>query len=570
MHSLTGVALSLLLAWGPTNGFDPTSMSIIREAGNLGVNLDGSRPFLEWLGQGTSEERDDRIRTVAYFFACAFGTDAKFHFKVDIEGKTEEHTWRGEMGLAPSLSSSIMGLGAGHGARLLPTPDEGRWISACLMAFANLKGSHEYILLRANPPGEAGKRLELTSGERWTMGYPEGVFFADVLNFNVVEQKNASSRLAREVREECRVLVQKEVNRVWRKEDLERSYTLSLNLPEGYSSYPTDRWAPPNSSNGRTLDFDRKTSLAVHRDSPPPAPSHGARAPWPAEVVRVAERLGSFQAFQGFFEAPWKPTDPNYDFDSVCVADRKIVRCATPKSDRLRPIFVHAPRIVPLASATTAIVPASTMQAIFSGSPALDGSQKKQCTDESPCTRPFALTSVGEAPRAPARKRWRTLTELKNGQSVVAVLRFDQRKEGYKLDLTEPFTAIVRYRSAGNSRATMAASRPDGSWRDFGEVWRATGTRWEWMQLFPVHAFRDPEQGGRPAVKVKISGLGDGQTAPVLDVAGFVSGPPWCFDTGKDEFADFCSDDAARAVPEAASVPMLRRAPVKFNAPIAP
>ena len=43
------------------------------------------------------------------------------------------------------------------------TADEGKWVSACILAHVNMQGTHQYISLRGNPPNpEAQAALALT------------------------------------------------------------------------------------------------------------------------------------------------------------------------------------------------------------------------------------------------------------------------------------------------------------------------------------------------------------------------------------------------------------------------
>jgi hypothetical protein len=222
--------------------------------------------------------------------------------------------------------------------------------------------------------------------------------------------------------------------------------------------------------------------------------------------------------------------------------------------------------VVGLAFATRAADATLAIQALDTGPTWLAGDQKLDCTAGGTCTGPFRPTAVGEPPAAPPSGKPLMLARLREGQSVVAVLRFDSEKEHYQLDLDEPFTAIVRYRSAGDASARIEVSDRSGAWREARvQSWPKTGTKanetWEWMQVYPAYAFKDPGEGGhgRPALKVRISGSGDGARAPVLDLAGFVSGPPWCHPDTGGTFAGLCADPGG--------VSMLRRAAVRVEPP---
>jgi len=358
--------------------------------------------------------------------------------------------------------------------------------------------------------------------------------------------------------------------------ELEKSFTLSLNLPANYQGIPSAGWAPPNASNGRTLDFEEQTSFEVRRSLKDPSLWQRMlsllrlRPPSPpkSEKVRVAERLGTFHESMAYFEQEsGAPGETNYPFDSACVAKRKLVPCSTQGAVRLRPLFVHSPRVVSLASAIKPTDPSPILQAIFSGTPSMEQNQLKECAAVTGCSGPFKLHATGETPTAPSTQPARTLQGLKSGQSVTTVLRFNRTLEGYDLNPKEAFTAIIRYRSQGQSRAMIEASHPSTpGLRPLGDKWPSTGTDWQWMQVFPVYVVNEGGPGGHPTLKVKISGIGDGAKAPILDVAGFVSGPPWCFDVSKTdpEFSGTCPVTVQGATVVAAPLPIVRRAPT-FN-----
>jgi hypothetical protein len=514
MTAFIGFALALVISAprpyeGP-NGFDPSWISIVNDGGALAFDeAHQSGPFIEWLTQGTPEERESKLDGIGYFIACALdqGTEIRFRDRV----------WRGHLGLAPSLRSKFVIRSAMR--RLIvvgPTPDEGKWISSCLMAFANLKGSHEYILMRGNFPNASAHPL--TAGQRWTMGYPEGVFFADLINFNHDDE----GRL--QFPPQQATPAQKA-----------RSFTLSLNLPENYRvEQSAQLWAPPNASNGRSLDY---SNVSMKSDQP------------------IATRLGAFQGKRQYFRAMERPTDPNYRFDVVCVSGQQLAECQAPRVEFLRPIFVHAPRMVSLASAKGNVVDGSlSIQALDSGKPLLlEKAQKRPCEVRKSCSGQFQSSAVGEAPRAPVEMKPRTLAGLQEGQSVTVLLRFDSEKEHYQLspeDLAEPFTAVVRYRSSKDATARIEILGAPGAPLDREVTWNATHEGdWALMQVFPVYA--DLDASGEPLLKLKISGVGDGTTSPELDLAGFVSAQPWCLD-GVKRFAGRCPDESL-PIPQAVS-----------------
>lgn len=528
MHPIIGVALSLLLSepHNGSNGFDPTSVSLLREAEQFLISDRGSKEFLSWL------EKDTRRRepVVRYFVACAFEEDVVVNL-----GSPPKYVWKGALGLAPSLKAILASLDSNkrNVARLIPTHDDGRWVSTCLMALANVEGSHQYVLLRGNPPTWSRGP---TAAELWTMGYPEGVFFADLLNFNVTERSGTPQPKPHPVPPT--------------RADLEKSYTLSLNLPEGYSNQPPFKWAPPNASNGRTLDFALKTVGHL--------PTGGTYA--------VARRLGTFGTFVGnqeVFQRAEKRTDPDYAPDGVCIKagapGPRVVKCSSVGAERFRPLFVHSPRVVNLSAAGHAVDPSMTIQTLDTGSLVLSESvlQKPSCRAGVECTGPVRLFTAGEPPVAPEPTLpSRTLAKLSMGQSVTVTLLYDQAQEKRdgRLDEKDSYTAIVRYRSPEDAVAQVEVSTPGKGWRSPTRLWPKTGREWQWLQVYPVGVQPDRPGTGRPSLKIRITGLDDGASSPTLDVAGFVPGPPWCLEDPSLEFAGVCLDKVR-------GVSLLRRSP---------
>ncbi|HEY7726507.1 MAG TPA: hypothetical protein VH880_14315, partial [Anaeromyxobacteraceae bacterium] len=424
------------------------------------------------------EDPVERGGAMQYFVACAFD-------RTVVISLGTRWVWSGAFGLAPSLRQFLAGLRGGKTQQLSLLPDEGKWVSACLMAHANVRGSHEYVSIRGNPPG----RLETTAGERWAMGYPEGVFFADLLNFNI--DNRGLPKVAR---------------RKPSREDLERSFTQSLNLPDGYG--PGTRWWPPNVALGRTLDFDAETL----------ATAGGLR-------YRAARRLGAFHA-----RPPPGGSDPDYGDDKVCVRPGEnptVGDCGT--GEVWRPLFVHAPRLVNIEALDETVVPTLTMQALKEGD--IGHGQFGPCDRES-CVGSFDPVSVRRPPRdVPNPTKPARLVNLRRGQGAVAVLRFVPKNEpeGLEVDMEEKFTAIVRYTSRSDARATVEVGTRNGGWQTMGEWWPRSEGGPQWLQVYPVKPFADEKHSsGLIALKIRIMGLGDGSDSPDLDVAGFVPGPPWC------------------------------------------
>jgi hypothetical protein len=517
MSSLLGVALSATLAAGPagSNGFDPSSLYVLYDLPNqcsrtpgavrppacFAVDPGQSSEFVTWF----QTETEVKAKALKYFVACALPAD--YTVKFTLGGKLYE--WPGRYGLAEWTSNRLAGIQKeGKGGTLLILPEEeGKWVSACLMALSNTAGSHEYVSLRGIPPAWHGQ----APGEatRWTMGYPEGVFFADVLNFNIDTNQATNEPTPQGTRSPPT------------KAQLEKSYTLSLNLPRGYPSAGSAGWAPPNASNGRTLDFDPDTPCASS----------------PVGHYRAAKKLGTFEETKTHFLPVLSPSNSEYyKAQEICVdassGGERVVGCTTPKVMHLRPLFVHAPRVASFGAASRTRDVNLVIQAIDSGSAPLAPGQWKSCVTGVDCTGPVKLNSEGEVPTAPSPvPPSRTLNGLTANQSVTVVLR---RPSGSGAPASpDHYTAIVRYRSKVPATATIMVSDARTGLRPVGSSWPATpaepGAGWQWLQIYPVDAVRDAtDSDGRTALKIVISGKEGGGPAPELDIAGFVAGAPWC------------------------------------------
>ncbi len=501
MSTWPGIALALSLAHLGTNGLDPATLVLFRNAAGQFEVGSTAETFLRWL----AEDPVERAETMRYFVACAF--DDKTEIKVG------QHTWRGLFGLA---QSSLTGLSARPG-RLPLRPDEGKWVSACLMAFANMRGWHEYISLRGNPPGAASSAassqstpFKPTAAERWTMGHPEGVFLADLLNFNY--EPNGQPSLT---------------PRSPTPADLEKSYTLSLNLPPAGPP-----GSPLNAVAGRTLDYHLKTTVKMEEYT---------------DRIRIARRIRK-SAARDYKQGGASP-DPDYARDTICVTDGavpRVVPCNQQGAgDPLRPLFVHAPRVVNLAKLDAKANHALTMQALRE-SPSAGTQDCPPVGSPDRCVGPFGAVSVISGPDSvPSQAPPAKLLKLGPGQQVVALLRFvkdnepkDLREEEGSLN-NVAYTAIVRYRSASAATAPVQVINEIGKWRDAGQIWPSTKGAFQWLQVFPVFPLKDAEHSGsQTALKIRITGKDD-KTPPELDVAGFVPGPPWCHD-GQGSFMNVC------------------------------
>ena len=146
------------------------------------ITPDGSQPstFREWFEVNPPE----RSAWMRYFARCAYDANTAIAY-LDSTGKT--WVWTGQYGLAMgSLSSGETAtLATGETVRKPMTEEEGKWVSACLLAHVNTKGTHQYLSVRLPngeeaPSPQAAAALAATPGEAWTFATVFGQFFADL------------------------------------------------------------------------------------------------------------------------------------------------------------------------------------------------------------------------------------------------------------------------------------------------------------------------------------------------------------------------------------------------------
>lgn len=536
MNVWMGVLLALATAakepYNGPNGLDPAALSVLVSGDSpMELDFENSGKFLEWLYADANV--DQRAEAVAYFVRCAFGPTTRVRIAPWPE-------WRGRYGLATKLGALIQQSvddtksknGPPQSVKLKLDPDDGKWVSSCLVAMINRKGLHQVVSLRGNHPALQPKPprppLDAT---RWTMGYPEGVFFADLLNFEgspppaahqhpgpLASKPEVAAQAKPEGYEMAAGLHRREPTL----EERERSFTIALSVKQ---CGLTVQKPPPNVPLGRTL---------TSRDS----------TCEPSEAnceYRIARRLG-------FGEPAGQPSplDPDHAASVICVVpgdEPKIVTCPTPPTDgstdpvlRLRPLFVHLPRFIRLADVE---VPAkgsagSTTQgpvhAILSGT--LDPSQIQSC-NPGDCVGPFTQLGAGVPPNCdPPPGKSGLFAGLRDDQTITATLNLlgaSPEPSGLKIDPQRAFTALIRYRSEGASRGRVSIPRStDGSlpW-DTIEGPLRPGPTFQWLQVYPVKPI---VKGGKTSLQIQLQGVPGGKGFPQLDVVGFVPDHPWCLD----------------------------------------
>jgi hypothetical protein len=456
-----------------TNGLNPAALSIGWTGGWYEPHPRASRNWFRWIETADPELRAERREVTKYLVRCAFGRDVEVRYGGEV--------WTGEFGFGGQVAVRVEGLRvpskqARRPVRLAFASPERQWVSACLLAFVNTGHRHEYVSLRAS--GGDRRALEPGAADRWTYGYPEGVFLADLLPTDPEAKPHPDA-------------------------DLERSYTLSMNLPEGYEAGRA-AWRPYNASIGRTLTWLDETRV---RNKTRPG-DH-----------RVARRLGTFGS--GRAQLALEPAR----------AAGSPVKCGAPTSrgalpdacayggETLRPVFVYLPHVVKLVASIPGRGAQGGPITVVSTGAELTDAEARAC-DAATCTHPFPPASE-QASAPPILEPERLV--LGADQAVRVTLSGAPED----VDRKQRFTAIVRYAAAND--AVRTSVRVSGTATPLEVAWpKATD---EWMYIYPVRVT------GAGALELELAG---GGPALELDVAGFVARPPRCHGDPETAYAGVC------------------------------
>ncbi len=438
----------------------------------------GSTDDDHWDNDDSDEWRSDRERRKD-------GDDEHHHHR-DASG-ADVYKWTGYYGFA------MTSLKAGQQM----TTDEAKWISSCMLAFVNMKGTHQYISLRGNPPNiEAQQALAPTQNERWIMGQAVfGAFFAD----------------------------------------------LTAPQPLKYVC---------SQSNVQNL-FSHKEDVVLGRNCDVEACSYVD--PAGVTVPLLTEHVGSCWYADNVGRNPFLARSwatPGYNgLEPVGVYQPQVFTFAPPEltsagvvPEKLHPIFVNGPETVrtsPVRGSgywagerafNTDVAGCESTQLVGSMSSASNqicasadayfktridnNTQVAPCGDYKQC--------LGGAPPGSGYNNQDVsykLVNLRDGQAVDVGVRFTaDLADGHIFqssvlfppllpDMAEPFTAIVRYTKPVTGSAHLWVTGPDGIWRnvtdiDHGtgpDIWTATGTAadgtpaWEWMQVYPAYLSHDQQ-----------------------------------------------------------------------------
>ena len=468
------------------NGLMPNGLESYSIFGDMFAVVDGqSVTFEEWFAVDSAA----RSNFMTYFVRCAYGPGVEItyrstapapegvssreeyaegdgekydHHRDDSEGRdSPTYRWQGFFGLAQTSLDA--------GARM--TDDEAKWVSSCLLAFVNTKGTHQYLSLRlaggsTAPSPEAAVALSASEAEQRSMYRPFGWFMAD----------------------------------------------LASPTPTKYACVNTNGhqyWAFIEGVLGRTCDTSDCTYVDQAQQTQHILTAHLGDCDLPS--IPVTWSAGKDATIGGVTYHPLVVYGPDlgeyesarmaaYDFlgfTGVKIVD--VATCGKP---------LQQPGMPPI------ITPCTAADAHFTTE--IDAASQKVACLNGECLGRVS-GSLGPPHDAIYGPEVGKLVGLVDGQAVDAVGRSGS-------DLNEAYTAIVRYSKTRTGSANIWASTTTGGWWDataFGDgtgpdVWKSTGTdqQYEWMQVYPVY----PTNPGGGGLKVRISGaaMSESCTGPEL------------------------------------------------------
>jgi hypothetical protein len=379
-----------------------------------------------------------------YFARCAYDGETGIAW-LDSRGKT--WVWTGQYGLAMTSLRTIVtepGLGEVRGRM---TREEGKWVSGCLLAHVNTKGTHQYLSVRLYghraPSAEASSALATSAGEDWTFRETFGAFFGDLFAVGAD----------------------------------------GTPLPVKYAC-----------SNGTSNPFRKKVENALGRTCDLGPCTYLDDGGTERDVLT---------AYLGMCGPKEDPTDP------VTGEPPRTISWAGVTYDPLQvlgPSFQSIPRgAIDVASCSSSTPPAWCTAADSSFSVPLDllGGQRVECLDQE-CV---GNTSNEFSEKLVGLRGGQAVDVVHKGsqpapavldEAYTAIVRYTKGRTGAA-------NLWVSARDGGWRDVTSLAT---GAGPD---VWSATGTsdRFEWLQVYPVHPYVDPVDGA-PSIRMRVSGAAKG------------------------------------------------------------
>jgi len=464
-----------------------------------------------------------------YFARCSYDGNTGIAYR-DSSGKA--WAWTGQYGLAMgslmSISLATLNLDPGSPpVRSRMTAEEGKWVSACILAHVNTQGTHQYISLRGNPPNpEAQAALALSVGELWTMSDYHGAFFGDL--FAAV-----STAVPVTPKHSC---VQHG--------DAAEAALLDIVLGRSCDS-GSCLWTNADGNHDGILHSGRCSDL-------------------PLRVGAIMNPLYTASGFALDASATHASTYRPIFVNGPVVSQFEFPPIPGWSSSRFNsfhsmgsPTFLSLPgeqQGVAAAADSGTITPAGSLPFDL---PLTEGTtepaQSVPCKTSGACTRGVSNGNYGRAVEG------RKLVGIRTGQIIEGVVRytghvtnvasgainvdmqhpvppvlptFDPNSQDPAMvevlnEFKKPFTAIIRYSNCRTTpaSATLAVSGPSGLGAPVGsDIWPstipngatscATGENFTWLQVYPVYGFLEdsgPIHGSRPTLKLSVAGATQGE-----------------------------------------------------------
>jgi len=419
------------------------------------------------------------------------------------------YRWPGQYGVA---AESLLA-----GKRM--TRDEGLWMSSCMLAHVNIKGTHQYISIRGakRVPG-----LATSDGEHWSMRMYHGAYLADLFTSPLEPPRYAC--------QQPRVACSNKEN-------------LLCTPPPWYLDIVLGR-----SCDGYTCSFFNtligKQEVLVQNLG------------WCGDPALVSH---SGEA--------WSPL---FSYDAA----------GTPAGAALRPVFVNGPVFVDFELAVgapaTARTPGSLFEVLSTGTAPVTDKHVVTCAFQS-CLRPLWDTTdsygrkirltPGVTVEAMVRylpTMWATGMEPRAPQIAPSP------------DMKTQFTAVFRYSNGKTALGRQAAAVAGVAVSDTARQYRKISALWpvtydgggkpswdtyQYLQVWPVTGSYDAAKAGsNPFLMAAASGVANSpyctgpinglslypsctlDDSPQLDAVAFVPGKPWCMPAGATSFVGVCPD----------------------------
>ena len=448
-----------------------------------------------------------------YFARCSYDGNTGVAYR-DSTGKA--WAWTGQYGLAMGslLSPSLATLNldpASPPVRSRMTAEEGKWVSACILAHVNTQGTHQYISLRANPPNvEAQEALALSAGELWTMNDLHGAFFGDLFAPVVAPLTTPKHACFQHADAPEAAILDIVIGRscdsvdcLWRNLDGSRDGILNVGRCTNVPTREGEVMSPLYTASGFSLDSGAPRAAAfrpIFVNAPtvvqfefPPIPG------WSSSRLSGAhDRIipGSTQGVSG-------------------AQDAGIITPAT-----------SAPFDLPLASWT--LGPSQTIPCAAAGACTYGGSR----VEYYPETAGWKLVGIRDGQSIEGVVRYTKHEAAMNGGAISVAPDPNNPPKWPEADYAQAFTAIIRYSNcaAAPASATLSVSGPAGMGAPVGtDIWPSTipdgatacpnGENFAWLQVYPVYGFVEdsgPIYGPRPTLKLSVSGTSLGKTCSKL------------------------------------------------------